>query len=151
MRMRWFWRFPALLLALLFGLLAAACDRSGADQAAAPPDAQADAKTLTYGLVEAPTQLDPHRLRSQSDYVVASALNVGLVMLDGRGQITPGMAESWNVSEDGLTYVFRLRQTQWSDGQAVKASDFVAGFRRLFNPRFSNATAPLLFSIKNAA
>lgn len=44
--------------------------------------------------------------------------------------LEPGLAESWTVSEDGLTYTFKLREAQWSDGQPVTADDVVYSLKR---------------------
>ena len=59
----------------------------------------------------------------------------GLYTLDENGTPTPGQAESVDVSEDGLTYTFHLRDgLKWSDGEALKASDFVYSWNRAINP-----------------
>jgi oligopeptide transport system substrate-binding protein len=47
----------------------------------------------------------------------------GLVRFDAHGQIEPGLAERWNVSDDGLSYIFRIAATDWPDGRTVNASD----------------------------
>lgn len=47
----------------------------------------------------------------------------GLVRFDARGQIEPGLAERWNVSEDGLSYIFRIAAADWPDGRAVTARE----------------------------
>jgi peptide/nickel transport system substrate-binding protein len=72
----------------------------------------------------APTIADP------ADGPLTSAqkvlmLNVaqGLVRFDARGQIEPGLAERWNVSDDGLSYVFRLSAGKWPDGRSIQARD----------------------------
>jgi len=49
--------------------------------------------------------------------------------------VTGAAASSWEVSSDGLTYTFHLRQNaKWSDGQPVKAQDFVYGWQRVLDP-----------------
>ena len=52
-------------------------------------------------------------------------LNVaqGLVRFDERGQVVPGLAERWNVSDDGLSYIFRLQTGEWPDGRKVRADE----------------------------
>ena len=64
----------------------------------------------------------------------------------------PGQAESWEISEDGLTYTFHLRDgIQWTDGEPVKASDFVFAFKRLFNPATASEYAYLQYPIKGGS
>ena len=59
----------------------------------------------------------------------------GLATRDKENKITGGVAESWDISEDGLTYVFHIREdAKWSDGQKITADDFVYSWRRAVNP-----------------
>ena len=59
----------------------------------------------------------------------------GLVSFDGSGTVIPGAAESWDISADGLTYTFHLRDgLKWSNGDALVAQDFVNGMLRRMNP-----------------
>jgi peptide/nickel transport system substrate-binding protein len=55
--------------------------------------------------------------------VLMASVAQGLVRFDARGQIEPGLAERWNVSDDGLSYVFRLSAGDWPDGRAIHARD----------------------------
>ncbi|HXX92899.1 MAG TPA: peptide ABC transporter substrate-binding protein [Planctomycetota bacterium] len=82
-----------------------------------------------------PTQLDPQKALSQIDGRYVSALFEGLVT-PGPDGITPspGVAETWDASEDGLAWTFRLRAESWSDGRPVTAGDFVYAWRRALNP-----------------
>lgn len=50
------------------------------------------------------------------------------------GVVYPGIAESWEVSEDGLTIVFKLRESSWSDGSPLTAHDFVYSWKRGMDP-----------------
>lgn len=59
---------------------------------------------------------------------VRSATSVGLVSLDQDGQILPGVAERWHVSQDGLFYTFKLRDASWSDGEPITADDVRSNF-----------------------
>jgi len=91
----------------------------------------------------------------------------GLVRLDKDNKIVPGVAESWDVSSDGLTYTFHLRKdTHWKllnsfedvlpEGYKknyrteVIAADFVFGLRRAVDPSTQAGDADKLFSIRNA-
>lgn len=55
--------------------------------------------------------------------LVRTNLAQGLVRFDERGQVIPGLAERWNVSDDGLSYIFRLQTGEWPDGRKIKASE----------------------------
>ena len=73
---------------------------------------------------ESPALADPSAgPLDKSDEVLLSSVAQGLVRFDARGQIEPGLAESWNVSNDGLSYIFRLESRQWPDGRAITARD----------------------------
>lgn len=104
------------------------------------------------GLVKAPETLDPQKAATFNETPILYDLFEGLVALDGEGKTIPGAAESWTISPDGLVYTFQLRDgARWSNGDVVKAADFVASFRRLFAPETgATETGPLLV-IKNAS
>lgn len=59
------------------------------------------------------------------DKVLMENAAQGLVRFDASGNIAPGLAERWAVSDDGLSYVFRLKSAEWSDGRRVRARDVV--------------------------
>lgn len=63
----------------------------------------------------------------------------------------PGVAESWEISEDGLVYTFHIRESaKWSDGTSVTADDFVYSLRRFLGPSTFSEYAYLGWCIKNA-
>jgi oligopeptide transport system substrate-binding protein len=121
MRMRQF-------LLLVFALSAVfAC--SGQD------DAHSSSSVLNRGISADPETLDAHKARSQQAADVLRDLGEGLVSFTATGEMTAGTAESWEVSEDGLTYTFHLRpDAKWSNGDAVTAAHFVFGVERLVDP-----------------
>ena len=59
-----------------------------------------------------------------------SATREGLVAIDETGQVIPALAERWIVTEDGLSYIFRLRNTDWPDGSPMSADDIQSGMQR---------------------
>jgi peptide/nickel transport system substrate-binding protein len=67
-------------------------------------------------------------------------LNVaqGLVRFDANGNIVGGLAERWNVSDDGLSYIFRIASTQWPDGKTVTAQQVARLLKRQFADRSHN-------------
>lgn len=66
---------------------------------------------------------------SVSFEVIADCID-GLMQLDAKGKAIPALAESYDVSEDGKTYTFHLRDAQWANGDDVTADDFVFAWRR---------------------
>jgi len=108
--------------------------------------------TLKRGLVGSVETLDPHKAATFAETEILIDLFEGLVTLDALGRPIPGAAESWTVSPDGLVYTFQLRDgARWSNGEQVKASDFVASFRRLFDPATNATEDGPLQVIRNAA
>ena len=96
--------------------------------------------------------LDPHLATGTSEYNVLSALLEGLVSEDPVDlHPVPGVAERWDVSPDGLVYLFHLRaDARWSDGAPVTATDFIASFRRVLAPAFGAQYATMLYPVLNA-
>ena len=62
----------------------------------------------------------------------------------------PQLAESWEISEDGKTYTFHLRDANWSDGEPVTAEDFVYAWRRAVDPATHASYAYILYPVANA-
>ena len=60
---------------------------------------------------------------SAGDALVRANMAQGLVRFDANGQVVPGVAERWNVSNDGLSYIFRLQTGEWPDGRKIKADE----------------------------
>jgi oligopeptide transport system substrate-binding protein len=96
--------------------------------------------------------LDPHKVRSVAAGNVVRDLFEGLVSEAPDGALIPGVAERWDVSDDGRVYVFHLRDNaRWSNGDAVTAADFVAGLQRSVDPQTASPSSQLLTPIANAA
>ena len=101
-----------------------------------PGAALAEDASLTICIGSQPETLDPqlNSASDGSDYI--QHLFEGLMRRewDGSG-IGPGAAESYTVSEDGMTWTFKIRENaKWSDGVDLVAEDFVYGFQRLVDP-----------------
>ena len=75
----------------------------------------------------------------------------GLVRFDAAGQIEPGLAERWIVIDAGRTYIFRLREAEWSDGSKVTAADVAAILKRAIAPGSHNPLKPFLSAIDDIA
>ncbi|TNE41055.1 MAG: peptide ABC transporter substrate-binding protein [Alphaproteobacteria bacterium] len=106
---------------------------------------------LHRGNVAEPDTLDPHKLTTLYEGYISRDIYTPLVARDNKGIMGPGIAESWDISEDGLVYTFHLRDNlKWSDGHDLTADDVVAGFQRLLNPTTASQSASLVYMIKNA-
>ncbi len=98
-----------------------------------------------------PDSMDPALIASRYPGEIANTLFEGLVRLDEKGEPKPGIAESWAVSPDGLTYTFTLRKNaRWTDGHPVTAQDFVYSWERELQPETAAPLVSNLFYIKGA-
>jgi oligopeptide transport system substrate-binding protein len=106
---------------------------------------------LLMGNGAEPEGLDPHRVSGLPAYYVITALIEGLVTEDPTAtKLEPGMAERWEVSDDGKTYTFHLRDTRWSNGEPVTAQDFAFSYQRVLTPALGCPNSYMLDIIKNA-
>src|SRR5258708_3367861 len=107
---------------------------------------------LHRGSIVDVSELDPQLITGADEADVVIALFEGLVTEDPQDlHPVPGVAESWDVSPDGLTYTFHLRaNAKWSNGDSVTASDFVHSYQRLLTPSLAANYAYLLYIIRNA-
>jgi oligopeptide transport system substrate-binding protein len=88
----------------------------------------------------APTLRDPAAgPLSTSDEVLLTNVAQGLVRFDAGGNIVSGLAERWTVSDDGLSYIFRLAATNWPDGRKVTADQVARLLRREIAGRSKNS------------
>lgn len=89
----------------------------------------------TYRLLDDIKSFDPQINTDVEGSMILRDLFEGLVNSDAQGNAVPGVAESWTVSDDGLTYMFKLRDNaKWSNGDPVTAGDFVYAWQRLADP-----------------
>ena len=110
--------FGLLLIALIFTIIMTS-------------NAQSEEKIFTIPGDGGLDNLDPRVLLSTAHAVVQYGIFESLVRTHD-GDLLPGMAETWEISDDGLTYTFHLRDAKWSDGKPVTAGDFVHAFVRMF-------------------
>ncbi len=96
-----------------------------------------------------PDTLDPGLNNSVDGATYIQHLFDGLTKQDKDGKTVPAVAEKWDVSADGLKYTFHLRNTQWSDGKPVKASDFEYAWKRALDPKIASEYAYQLYYLKN--
>ncbi len=106
---------------------------------------------LHRATVAEPDTLDPQKTFGAGALIVDYDLFEGLMTFDANGELELGLAKSHNVSEDGLTHTFVLRDgLKWSDGTPLDARDIVFSMRRLQNPKTAAIYAQRFYIIKNA-
>lgn len=128
-------RFSLLVTGLASMMVLAACggsnsDGDGEDVAAGETaggvlNVQVDVEVAT---------MDPQMATDGTSFEVIANTIEGLYTLDESGVAVPSLAEKTDVSEDGLTYTFTLKDATWSNGTPVTADDFVYAWQRLADP-----------------
>ncbi len=97
------------------------------------------------------TSLDPHKVSGDWENRVVGDLFEGLMTEAANGDVILGMAASYEMSEDGTVYTFKLKEgLKWSDGTPLTAADYEYSFKRLFDAQNAANYAWLQFAIKNA-
>ena len=95
-----------------------------------------------------PRLADPYRGRPDTaSRLLLDATAEGLVRFDANGQIEPGLAERWIVIDQGMSYIFRLREAEWTDGSRVDADQVVRHLRRQIGRGSRNPLAPFLTAV----
>ncbi len=148
-------RFLSLIMVLVLAVSLASCSKG-------------DNKAIAYSLSASPSTLDPQYASDTGANIVINNTFEGLVRLSAGGEIVPGIAQSWNVSADSLTYTFSLKaDTEWYcpsvlknefgeefynkfSTEKVTANDFVFAMRRAVSPETLSPAAHRLFVIENA-
>ena len=136
----------------------AAADNSNS---AAADNGSADAAAVTAGtsdlniMLETPVEsLDPQQATDGTSFEVIANFTDGLMQMDASGKAVNALAESYEVSTDGLTYTFKIRDdANWSNGKPVTAADFVFAWQRAVDPAVASEYAYMFSDIgqvKNA-
>lgn len=135
-----------LFAAVMLMVTLTACDRGGSTNSGA-------GHSFSYALAGNPDTLDPQLARNESAKTVLCNLFEGLFVIAADGSVQNGVAKSYAVSEDGLTYTIQLREDSYwycavdnehtEDmtellAEPVNAMDFVYAFRRLFDPLYNS-------------
>lgn len=125
---------------LAVSLLLGGCDNHRA--AAARTDTPVSGGTLIYATDREPTCLDPHVAGDMPQVFLAQQVLDSLVSMDAEGHIGPWLAKSWEISPDGLTYTFHLRDdVRFTDGTPFNAAAVKANLDHMANPKTQSSTA----------
>ena len=164
----------AILMAGAMAFSQTGCGSAGTEEAASSENAAVSGSSAEAGategtpageasegsdlniMLETPVQsLDPQQATDGTSFEVIADYTDGLMQMDADGKAVPAIAESYELSEDGLTYTFHLREDAvWSNGEPVTAADFVFGWQRAVDPSVASEYAYMLSDIgqiKNAA
>ena len=132
-----------LCLLLICSLLAVLCSCNTDDTTGQTLYLELDAQVKT---------LDPLLASNDSERLISQHLYEGLVRVGETGEILPGAAQSYDISEDQTIYTFTLRtDAKWSDDQPLTAQDFVYGLQRAVDPVTQSPYASTLLPIRNAS
>ncbi len=111
----------------------------------------AEHQVLRRGNSAEPQSLDPHKSEGVPESNLQRDLYEGLTIEAPDGTVIPGAAQSWEISDDGLVYTFRMREgARWSNGDPVTALDFEYGLRRSVDPQTLSNYGIMLRPIQNA-
>jgi oligopeptide transport system substrate-binding protein len=111
----------------------------------------ADEQVLRVNWSSEPPSLDPQISQdATSSQILIDSLE-GIIRMDEDAvpEEGSGMAESWEVNEDGTEYIFKLRDAKWSDGEPVTAGDFEFSWKRALDPATASTYAFMAYDIKN--
>jgi peptide/nickel transport system substrate-binding protein len=104
---------------------------------------------LQIAIDSSPAGLDPHIVTAfNSVAIVSGTIYEGLTAIDKELQVTPGLAESWTVSADGLSYRFKLTSgVTFHDGSAMTAQDVVSSLMRVQSKEIASPLASRLIAV----
>ena len=129
-------------------LLTAAMALSLMSAVAVTASAEEGGKQLSVQVGPNPETLDPALNSAVDGGNMILHTFEGLLTVDQEGKIAPGQAETWETSEDGLTWTFHLRDgLKWSDGSDLTAEDFVYSWKRVCDPEVAAPYAETVLSM----
>jgi oligopeptide transport system substrate-binding protein len=135
---------------MLLGLLSGCGAYQGKSKSTSSSKSGSSSKVFRLSQTTEPPTLDSSLCNSMAGADILYNIMDGL-MRNNNGKIEPGVATNFEVSDDGLTYTFHLRDdAKWSDGVTVKAGDFVYALQRLVNPDTAAGGAYMSEILKNA-
>lgn len=106
-------------------------------------------QTIHLSIPYDPPSLDPRRSGENLSFFVLKQCYEGLFRQDLQGNIQPAIVKSYEVSKDGLRYIFVLKETVWSDGKPVSAYDFERTWKSTLSPQLASLGAEALYCLKN--
>ncbi|MBR0411332.1 MAG: peptide ABC transporter substrate-binding protein [Eubacterium sp.] len=132
----------AVVLSVIMVLGLVGCGGGGQTPEGSTGDAAAAGGSDLNVMLETPVEsLDPQQATDGTSFEVIADYTDGLMQMDADGKPVEALAESYEVSEDGKTYTFHLRDANWSNGTPVTAADFVFAWQRAVDPKVASEYA----------
>lgn len=128
---------------LLFCALFFGCQGSKNTQGVEP-------QALHLAIQKDPMCLDPRMAEDPSSGMMIRILFDGLMRIGPDGKATPSLCRNYTITNDKMVYTFFLKNAYWSNGDRIKAQDFVLSWKSALDPKFPSPNAYHLFVIKNA-
>lgn len=152
--------FLVLMMLLLLSVVLVACNFGGEEETTdnggtttdtdtTTDDSSGGDKELNLVVASEPPSLHPQLATDTTSSTIMSSTHEGLMTLKN-GEPVPGVAESYKMSDDQLTYTFTLRDAKWSNGEPVTAEDFAYAWEFALNPANASEYATILYAIKGA-
>lgn len=123
-------RLLSLLLALV--MLLAACGQNGGNETGGKSSGGQNLTVIKNSDLQS---MDSAKATDGTSFEILAAVQEGLYYLGEDGVEEPALAESVEESEDGLKYVFKIKDANWSNGDPITANDFVYAWRKLVDPK----------------
>ena len=142
-------KLGTLLLLLVSGIVLAACNFGGGGDSDTTEDGET-MKELNVSITSDPPAFHPALATDTTSGAILASAFEGLTRLDAKGEPTEGMAEKVEVSEDGKTYTYTLRDAKWSNGDPVIAQDFEFAWKWALDPENAADYAYQLYYIVGA-
>ncbi len=144
-----------MVLVMILSLGLVGCSNDGSEPAAVGPkdgEKLAAEQVLRVNWGSNPPDLDPQTTTDQVSFWIINAVYDGLVRTqpDGTTPKGSGLAEDWTISDDGLTYTFKLKDAKWSDGTPITAQDFEYAWFRAIDPEVASEYAYQFYHIVGA-
>lgn len=140
--------------AIVAGLFLTACGGNDKKEETKKSDngAAASSQKIEISSPAPISTLDTTQTTDKNTFTVVQHLFESLYRFDDDSKPIPGLAENVEISEDGLTYKFKLRDDiKWSNGEPITANDFVYSWKKLVTPETIGPNAYILDNVKNSA
>lgn len=149
--MKMIWKKRLLVAAGVIGLTLSGCTTTGNTEGSEAETNGAPNQAIAVSLPAELTTLDTTQTTDKATFTIVQHLFEGLYRFDENSEPVPGLAEGVEISEDGKTYTFTLRDdAKWSNSEAITSADFAYAWKKLVDPATMGPNAYLLDNVVNS-